>query len=167
MRSSSAEGRTAKPPRFASRTGGSSGFGGGAEEGGRSMPSFCAAARTRSTRALPFVGYAVVRVSLEVTEGVGERGRRLSLSESVNEFGVGPHDAVAVNDSSDILVDLELERTTLHRELDGTHLYLRPRTTNVALGRRTSSTLLEAGPSVETVHGPLSGRIAKDAASVE
>ena len=131
------------------------------------MPSFCAAARTRSTRALPLVGYAVLREPFEVSEGVGERGRRFSLSESVGELDVGPLDAVPVDDSPGILVDLELERATLHRELDGTQDYLRPRTTYIAFGSRTSSSLLEAGPSVETVYGPEMGLSANEAASVE
>ena len=131
------------------------------------MPSFCAAARTRSTRALPLVGYAVLPELLDVSDGVGERGRCRNLSESVGEFLVGPLDAVPVDDSPGILVDLELERATLHRELDGTQDYLRPRTTYIAFGSRTSSSLLEAGPSVETVYGPEMGLSANEAASVE
>jgi len=131
------------------------------------MPSFFAAARTRSTRALPLVGYAVGREPLEVSEGVSERGRRFSLSESVGELDVGPLDAVAVDDLSDLSITHQAERATLHRELDGTHDYLRPRTTNVALGSRTSSTLLEAGPRVDTVHAPVMGLRANEAESVE
>ena len=108
-----------------------------------------------------------MREPFEVSEGVGKRGRRLSLSESVGELPVGPLDPVPVDDSPGIVVNLELERATVNVELDGTHCYLRPRTTNVALGKRTSSTLLEAGPRVDTVHAPVMGRRANDAESVE
>jgi hypothetical protein len=37
----------------------------------------------------------------------------------------------------------------------------------VALGSKTSSTLLEAGPSVDTVHGPEMGLITNDADNAE
>ena len=131
------------------------------------MPSFCAAARTRSTRALPLVGYAVLREPFEVSEGVGERGRCLSLSESVGELDIGPLDTVAVDNLSSLCIAHQKKGSTRNLELDGTHLYLRPRTTNVAFGRRTSSTLLEAGPRVDTVHAPVMGRRANDADSVE
>ena len=108
-----------------------------------------------------------MREPFEVSEGVGERGRRFSLSESVGELDVGPLDAVAVDDLSDLSIAHQAERATLHRELNGTHDYLRPRTTNVALGSRTSSTLLEAGPRVDTVHAPVMGLRANEAESVE
>ena len=108
-----------------------------------------------------------MREPFKVSEGVGESRLALNLSESVNEFGIGPLDAVAVDDLSDLSITHQTERATLHRELNGTHDYLRPRTTNVALGSRTSSTLLEAGPRVDTVHAPVMGLRANEAESVE
>lgn len=105
-----------------------------------------------------------LEATTEVPLGVGEGDVGSALADKLRNFRRSPLPPVPVEDASLIPFPSQHEDVTVHLELDFAHR--RPRTTNVALGRRTSSTLLEAGYSVLTSHGPVRGLSANDAVRV-